>query len=62
MAYTRLSYYKFVCDSRADVANLPTQTTKPEDAPMGATAIIIDDNGNGAAVVSLNSDGQWKDL
>lgn len=63
MAITRLSFYKFICDSRSDVANLPTQSTpEPDNAPMGATALIIDDNGNGANIVALNSQGQWKDL
>lgn len=62
MAYTRISYRDFICDSRDDVATLPTQDTQSETAPFGARALIIDDNGEGAAVVMLDSNGQWKDL
>ncbi len=62
MAYTRITYRDFICDTRADVATLPTQNTQKETAPFGARCLIIDDNGEGAAVVMLDSTGQWKDL
>ncbi|MBQ7821311.1 MAG: hypothetical protein IJ391_03410 [Clostridia bacterium] len=49
---------EFVCDTRADVDNLPTQFTEKDKCPTGSTALVIDDS----SVWMLNSEGVWKEL
>ena len=49
--------YDFICDTVADVANLPVQ---PE-AKTGSSAFIIGD-GSGCSVYMLNSLGSWIEI
>ncbi len=64
MAITRKMYkgkymdcqQEFVCDTRADVANLPTQTTENNRCVTGSTAFVIEDSSEWM----LNSLGEWK--
>lgn len=66
MAITKKTYkgtpldcqQEFVCDTRADVDNLPTQFTDKDKCPTGSTALVIDDS----SVWMLNSEGVWKEL
>lgn len=66
MAITKKTYkgtpldcqQEFVCDTRADVDNLPTQFTDKDKCPTGSTALVISDS----SVWMLNSEGVWKEL
>lgn len=66
MAITKKTYkgtpldcqQEFVCDTRADVDNLPTQFTDKDKCPTGSIALVIDDS----SVWMLNSEGVWKDI
>lgn len=49
---------EFVCDVRADVENLPTQSTEKDRCVTGSTALVIEDG----SVWMLNSLGEWKEL
>lgn len=52
---------EFVCDTRADVDNLPTQFTEKDKCPTGSTAFVIGNNGD-SSVWMLNSEGVWVEL
>ena len=66
MAITKKTYkgtpldcqQEFVCDTRADVDNLPTQFMDKDKCPTGSIALVIDDS----SVWMLNSEGVWKDI
>lgn len=51
-------HQEFVCDTRADIDNLPTQNTKGNKCPTGSTAFVIE----GSTVWMLNSEGVWKEI
>ncbi|MDO4562226.1 MAG: hypothetical protein Q4C12_00170 [Clostridia bacterium] len=51
----------FLCDSDADIDNLPTQTKKtadyPNGTPTGSTALVV--TSDGVSVWILNNIGNW---
>lgn len=49
---------EFVCDTRADIENLPTQFTDVDKCPFGSTAFVIEDS----TVWMLNSEGRWIEI
>jgi len=49
---------EFVCDCRADVSSLPTQSTKFDTCPTGSFAFVIEDSSEWM----LSSDGEWKQV
>lgn len=49
---------EFICDTRADISNLPNQNTSPDRCVFGSTAFVIEDS----SVWMLNSEGDWKEI
>ena len=49
-----------VCDSSADVVNLPTFAQK-HHLKVGSTCLVIEGEG-GAEIRKLNSEGEWKKI
>ena len=66
MAYKRLKYKdryedevaEFLVDVRADIADLPTNTSSPDKCAIGSMALCLDD----CVVYTLNNANQWVEL
>ena len=52
------NHQEFVCDTRSDIASLPTLEGESDRCPFGSTAFVIEDS----SVWMLNSSGQWTEI
>ncbi len=53
---------EFICDSREDIANLPTQNSLEGACAPGSTAMVVGDTGNDISVWILNGKGKWIEI
>lgn len=53
---------EFICDSREDIANLPTQDSLEGACSPGSTAMIVGETGDELSVWILNNKGKWVEV
>lgn len=52
------NHQEFTCDTRADIAVLPTQVSDKDRCPTGSKAFVISDS----STWMLNSVGEWVEI
>ena len=55
------NHAEFICDSREDIANLPTQNSIEGACSPGSTALVVGENGE-FSVFILNNKGNWVEV
>lgn len=52
------NHHEYMCDTRDDIANLPTMNSQPVHCEFGSTAFVISDS----SIWMLNSENKWVEI